>query len=167
MKCQYCGREIPDDSQLCPYCGQSVQSVSSAKPQEKKKKKRAGLLLAAVATVAAVCLCVFLLADTGDRTDNGSGRERQSYYVRYEVTGTTSRASLTYENESENTEQRVVEVPWEMTFYATEGQFLYVSAQNELAQGSIECKITVNDEVVESASSEGSYVIASCSGSVR
>ena len=42
MFCQKCGKEIPNDSKVCPYCGvrlaDSIQPKPNAKPEKKKKK---------------------------------------------------------------------------------------------------------------------------------
>ncbi|MCP4542702.1 MAG: hypothetical protein GY832_36735 [Chloroflexi bacterium] len=58
-------------------------------------------------------------------------------------------------------------VPWEYTFTASRGDFLYISAQNENDRGTIACEIVVNNVKVETAESSGAYVIAGCSGSAE
>lgn len=52
--------------------------------------------------------------------------------------------------------------PFEFTAHA--GDFLYLSAQNEQDYGDLSCSITIDGQVIDSASSSGAYVIASCSG---
>ena len=37
MYCQKCGKEIPNDSNLCPYCGASLKNQTENKPPKKKK----------------------------------------------------------------------------------------------------------------------------------
>ena len=37
MYCQKCGKEIPNDSNLCPYCGTSLKNQTENKPPKKKK----------------------------------------------------------------------------------------------------------------------------------
>ena len=76
------------------------------------------------------------------------------------VPGATS--SLTYANESGNTEQHTVSLPWRMEFEAAPGQFLHVTAQSG-GYGNA-CRIKVNGVTVEQADSSGQYSIASCSG---
>lgn len=49
----------------------------------------------------------------------------QTLNVKYEVTGTTYSADLTYSNETENTEQDTAVLPWVLEFTAEPGQFLY------------------------------------------
>jgi len=78
----------------------------------------------------------------------------------------TARASVTYENAGNNTEQQdLAKLPWELSFTARRRQFVYVSAQ--LDSGfEITCQIEVNGTVIEEATSSGRFVIASCSGVV-
>jgi hypothetical protein len=82
----------------------------------------------------------------------------------YLVDGTTPIASLTYRNRTGGTEQITVRTPWEFSFEAAPGEFLYLSAQNETDSGYITCKITNKGEGVASAKSTAPYGIASCSG---
>jgi hypothetical protein len=89
-----------------------------------------------------------------------------TYRVTYVVTGSTNRASVTYSNSQDNTEQRDVLVPWEVTYTMAAGQFAYVSAQNDNDWGTIECVIELDGVAWEQAKSSGAYKIASCSGSV-
>ena len=84
-------------------------------------------------------------------------------FITYEVSGTTDKASLTYENKDGNSEQKTVRLPWRFSFEAEPGTFLYVSAQNEGESGSVTCKISESNLVKEKATSEGAYVIATCS----
>lgn len=75
-------------------------------------------------------------------------------------------ASLTYRNATGGTEQKNVTVPWETSFTALPGQFLYLSAQNTGSRGAVTCDILVNGQSIQSARAEGGYKIATCSGSV-
>ena len=101
----------------------------------------------------------------GERTTTFSEPRNTSHSVSYHVTGTAKHASLTYANETGNTEQRGVFLPWEMKFKAPAGQHLYISAQNDGKTGSVKCEIKEAGLVIEKAESKGSYVIATCSGS--
>jgi hypothetical protein len=90
-----------------------------------------------------------------------------TYSVVYNVYGIgTNRASLTIENETGGTEQKDVTLPWSETFTAEYGQFVYLSAQNDKDSGTIKCEILVNNQTLQSSTSDGAYAIASCSGSV-
>ena len=93
--------------------------------------------------------------------------EPVNHDVIYYVRGTASTVSLTYENESGNTEQKDgVELPWRKMMSVEDGAFLYISAQNEQDSGSVVCEILVDGVKMEEASSSGAYVIATCSGQV-
>jgi len=118
----------------------------------------------------AFIIIVYLLGDGGGGGGSGSRSSRptarpSTYDIIYRISGSTSKASLTYENASGNTEQQDVRVPWELELEVPAGQFLYISAQNDRDSGSIRCEIVQDGKVVEEASSSGAYVIASCSGS--
>ncbi|HNT76392.1 MAG TPA: hypothetical protein PKH77_15360, partial [Anaerolineae bacterium] len=88
-----------------------------------------------------------------------------TYRVTYKITGTASRASLTYQNAQGGTEQTVVSIPWKESLIVESGDFLYLSAQNEGEFGSVTCEIWVNDVKWKESTSQGAYVIATCSGS--
>ena len=93
---------------------------------------------------------------------------QQPFHVEYWVTGTTSSVSLTYENKSGDTEQIAsASVPWSLKFDAPPGQFLYVSAQNCRSSGNVTCQILINGVEQKTSTSQGGYVIATCSGSFR
>lgn len=82
---------------------------------------------------------------------------------RYRVTGSAREASITYRNAKGGTQQTAGRIPWEVTFDSRAGTFLYVSAQNQGASGSVSCDIVVNGEVKTTATSTGAYVVAECS----
>jgi hypothetical protein len=90
-----------------------------------------------------------------------------THSVMYRVTtGGNRRVDLTYENEGGNGEQRSnVRTPWQVSYRMQDGDFVYVSAQLQ-AYGIVTCEILVDGAVVETATSSGQYVIATCSGSV-
>lgn len=116
-----------------------------------------------------------------DDTPRSSGLSRSSNSSRtststrrqviYQVS-TSSRShpiSLTYENQSGNSEQLDTTTrngEWTKSLRLEPGDFMYVSVQNDQDSGTVECKILVDGRVVERAKSSGSYVIATCSGSV-
>jgi hypothetical protein len=110
---------------------------------------------------------LYIFGNLGSRSGSsrGSNLSSTNYQVTYEIGGTTNRASITYENEQGNIEQMDINVPWKKSMTVSYGQFLYISAQNDLESGSITCKIIVDGKEFKSAVSSGAYVIASCSGS--
>jgi len=89
--------------------------------------------------------------------------------VTYDLTGQGT-VSVTIRNASGGTEQFETSLPWHLdlgpsgTFGGVSG-FVYVSAQLQ-SSGSVTCTIKKGDQVVQTATSTGQYVIASCSGSV-
>lgn len=88
-------------------------------------------------------------------------------YILYKVEGNGRTASVTYENGDGNTEQADVEIPWRKGFTFAPGDFVYLSVQSgDQGSRSITCEIVMEGEVIETATSQGEYVIASCSGSV-
>jgi hypothetical protein len=93
----------------------------------------------------------------------GGARAEVTNKVTYRVTGTAHEASVTYRNNMGGTQQTVGRIPWEITFDSRAGNFLYVSAQNQGASGSVSCDILVDGEVKTTATSTGAYVIAECS----
>jgi hypothetical protein len=126
-----------------------------------------GIVLVLAAVLNALGSAQRRAADDILRELGGEPFAVDSYRVTYRVSGSGLRASLTYNNAQENTEQQDVSLNWEEQFDASPGQFLYVSAQSDdNGRRSISCSITVNGVVVEQAESTGEYVIATCSGSV-
>lgn len=90
---------------------------------------------------------------------------RTTMDIEYRITGTSDTVSITMENASGGTEQYDSRrVPYSYEFVAQEGQFLYISAQNNGERGTVTCEIVINGVVEKEATSQGAYVIASCSG---
>ena len=83
--------------------------------------------------------------------------------VTYQVTGSATEASLTYQNGDGGTSQEKVNLPWSLTVKAPQSNFLYISAQNEADYGDITCTISVDGKVIKTSTSSGAYTIASCS----
>lgn len=95
--------------------------------------------------------------------------EETKYSVKYAVTGTAKKVSITIENENGGTSQfSDVSVPWSYTFPVKKkpGTFVYVSAQNEGSSGSVTVKIYRDGKVFKSSTSSGAYVIATASGTL-
>jgi len=85
----------------------------------------------------------------------------------YKVTGSANTVDVTYSNESEGTSQESnVSIPWTYSFEGEEGQFVYISAQNQGETGSVTVTIYRNGKKIETSTSNGAYVIATASGSL-
>jgi hypothetical protein len=91
-----------------------------------------------------------------------------AYKVTYRVRGTAGRVALTYRNREGSTEQSTVGLPWQVSFDARRGNtFLYVSAQNQDAAGSVTCEILLGDETRSTSTVSGAYVIAECANAAE
>lgn len=109
--------------------------------------------------IAGVGLAFFFLS--GPRTPS----HPSTFAVEYRITGTAPSVDVTYQNASGGTEQRhSVRLPFSFKFTAAEGQFLYISAQNDGQSGSVVCQILLNDVEQKRSESSGAFVIADCSG---
>jgi hypothetical protein len=87
--------------------------------------------------------------------------------VTYEVTGSASSVDVTYENEDGGTSQQSgVSVPWSYSFTGHNGDFVYISAQNNGSSGSVTVTIYKNDSVFKTSTSSGAYVIADAYGTL-
>ncbi len=89
------------------------------------------------------------------------------FNVTYRVTGSTSSASLTYQNAQGGSEQHDVTLPWSTSLSVDRGDFLYLSAQNESSFGDVTCEILINNVPFKASSSTADYGIATCSGSAQ
>ncbi len=84
--------------------------------------------------------------------------------VEYKITGTASRVFVTLSNATGGTEQYSdVRVPHTYKFETFSGWFLYVSAQNMGASGSVTVTIYLHGRAVATSTSSGAYVIADAS----
>jgi hypothetical protein len=85
-----------------------------------------------------------------------------TYKVTYRVRGTAGRVALTFRTGQGGTEHSVVPLPWQTSFDARGGSFLYVSAQNQDSTGSVTCEILLEEETRATSTASGAYVIAEC-----
>jgi hypothetical protein len=83
--------------------------------------------------------------------------------VTYDLTGQGS-VSVTMQNASGGTEQFETRLPYHLDLGPASG-FVYISAQLQ-DTGTVTCTIKKGEQVIQTATSTGQYVIASCSGSV-
>jgi hypothetical protein len=89
------------------------------------------------------------------------------YTMKYTVTGTASTVNITISGKNESTEQfSNVLLPWEYSFTGYDGDFVYVSAQNNGSTGTVTVKIFRSGNEMKTATSSGAYVIATASGSI-
>lgn len=96
-----------------------------------------------------------------DKTPTEPGYE---YKVEYAITGTAKTVDVTLNNSGGNTEQfSEVTVPQSYKYETFNDDFLYISAQNQGETGTVIVTIYYEDNPIETANSEGAYVIASAS----
>lgn len=90
MLCESCGREIPNDAVLCPYCGQAVRREVPPTPPVPPPRKRTAtwIAIAALITIAVVCFVCVLCAAFGTTTggtNNGGHDEVDLPHLRRET----------------------------------------------------------------------------------
>jgi hypothetical protein len=83
--------------------------------------------------------------------------------VTYDLTGQGT-VSVTMQNASGGTEQFETRLPYHLDLGGLSG-FVYISAQLQVT-GTVTCEIKQGEQVVQTATSTGQYVIATCSGYV-
>jgi hypothetical protein len=167
--CPHCGAQMAEGRSLCKACGKLSTAtvdpnapVSQVAPPPPKKGVNP-LIVIILGALLVVCI-VGGLGNLGRGRTPVRSAVSPTVRVDYVITGTASRASLTYVNATGNIEQRDGTIPWELRLDMPRGSFVSVSAQNQGASGSISCKIMVDLKVTEETNSSGAYKIASCSG---
>lgn len=86
--------------------------------------------------------------------------------VTYRITGTTGNVDITLTNASGGTEQINVKPPWSVEFAGSAGRALYVSGQNKWDAGTVTCEILVGGQIVQTATSNTPFGVATCSGRI-
>lgn len=90
-----------------------------------------------------------------------------SIQVRYEVTGSAEYVNVTYQNDSGGISQVTnVPLPWSISFSGDPEDYVYLSAQNQGETGSVTVTIFKDGDVFKRATSQGSFVVASVSGTL-
>jgi hypothetical protein len=100
---------------------------------------------------------------TAPATSPSVSRGEFTFKVTYRVSGSAEQVSLTYRDAQGGTQQTSAKLPWQHTFDARGGSFLYVSAQNNQNWGAVTCEILIDGEPRTNSTSSGAFVIAECS----
>jgi hypothetical protein len=136
-----------------------------AAPQTIPPAKKAHPLVIIGGAVVIVLIIIGALA-RGGRGSTSPASSPANHSVMYKVYGTTTSASLTYQNAQGGTEQKDVRLPWQLSLTGRNGQFVYISAQNNMESGSVACEIFLDGVSVKQSSSNGAYKIATCDGRI-
>lgn len=91
MFCQKCGKEIPNDANMCSYCGSALTAnglQNNPQKKGKKKNKKAGCLASIVVVAVALIAIIIVIAvssgsdgDSSGNTTNNSGKIESSQEV--------------------------------------------------------------------------------------
>lgn len=141
-------------------------------------RQRVGMIILALFILILFRACGGTAAPSANRTSRATSRPT-THRVEYLITGSTGRASITYNNEQEGTQQEDVaagggrvpsgsfsDKPLRIRYTMKSGTFAYISVQNENDAGSVRCRILVDGLIWRESVSEGAYKIATCSGRV-
>lgn len=176
-RCSSCGVDNPPKARFCNGCG-AVLPLDVPRPQAPAPKTTTSRLWPWFILAGALMVAGLMIAAVTDDDDyepsglTAGDDDGGLVRVRYEVTGSTSQADITYSDANGSTSQQSgIDVPMQtesgqtgLSFTMVEGEFLYISAQNVEESGSITCRITADGVVIDEATSHGGYVIATCSG---
>lgn len=142
-------------------------------PPATKRNPLAAIFLTLIVVIVGGAFILNATTSGGSRATPGrntfSGNPASSSLVSVTLSVTTEEngyVDLTYTNASGGIEQKKADTPWTQTFKVKPGTFVSVSAQATRAM-TVNCKITGDGATIQQATSSGSYVIASCSGSAR
>lgn len=167
IPCPECGNQVSNKANNCPKCGFIINPtppiLNSQIGANNNRKLSRGCVISFFAIFGILSIFAFCIRKL-ERESTSSDNIRSNHTVQYSITGTTRRASITFTNETNGTQQiDPIEVPWVKNFYAQDGTHLYLSAQNNKDWGSVKCKISVDGVDVKVSESDGAYVIATCS----
>jgi crotonobetainyl-CoA:carnitine CoA-transferase CaiB-like acyl-CoA transferase len=185
--CPTCAAPLIAGAAFCPSCGTRLVGVAPTTDEPPNPFAASDALAASIAAargapppngpggptrknlvivawiVGSIIAIITIGALINGKTGGGAGSGAHS--IRYEVTGSASSVSVTYQNEQGGTSQQAaVPIPFSYSFTANAGAFLYISAQNQGADGAETCTIYIDGVAVKSGTSSGAYTICQASG---
>lgn len=80
--------------------------------------------------------------------------------VRYKITGTATSADLTYKTPNGTTQQKTVNLPFEIEYSYYTDDFKYISAQSNSSSGSVRVELFIKNSLVDTGFCDGGYCIA-------
>ena len=93
--------------------------------------------------------------------------KNDTHNVRYSVSGNAPSFDITYQNKDGGTSQvSGASSGWSYNFVGMNGDFVYVSAQNDADHGTVTVTIYVDGNVYKNSNSSGAYVIATADGTL-
>jgi hypothetical protein len=176
--CPKCGRAIEWNWNSCPYCKMELPKYVNGKNKEekqitidssnKKKKDDSSLLIViliiAITIISVVLFSIFSYNPSNSYYDGYDDIYVSPYHtVELEVTGSAILGvSLHYTLDDYNVDYDNVELPWSRKVsLAKEGEWYYVSAQNNYDLGYITATIKIDGVVVETDTSYSAYGVVS------
>lgn len=170
----------PDDPQALRYWDgeawvQASAQATAAGPRQSHRGALAGvgvLLLVIVGVVAVVYAVTKHHGSSPPAAVSLGPVVPSTHQIVYLIGGDAGGADLTLSMNGQQSQQQGVAVPLEnksgspgIRFTADDGEFLYVSAQNDGSAGdTITCEIREDGVTVASNSSSGPYAIVTCQG---
>lgn len=152
-----------------------ILGIISITKSKKKKKAVTATIICIIAGIMAIVMPIvyagMFVSSVSDSVNKTSKENNTPVSVAYEVSGTSTSASITYStyaNGNSGTEQTTGQtLPFTKTVTGTKGWSGYtLTASNGYDDsGAISCKITVADKVVSEQTSTGSFATVSCSSS--
>lgn len=157
--CHKCGTEV-GDAKFCRECGSAINVVAPDTGATQATPPKSPRSYNQVATLLVIIGILFFLNEFAPYVT-------EPHKVTYTVTGSyVGFVELTYSNESGGTEQKTVALPWKLEFKAQHNAFVYISAQKQGENGAIDAVIYLDGNVIQEASANSRYGIASASGRV-
>lgn len=130
--------------------------------------KRGGCGAAGLVLIGAFSIAIVLLWSMGSGGATTSAPEPTMHTVKYSVTGNSPQGvRYLLKKPDGGTESDFTHLPINKTLRYEPGSFLYISVQAQGRDARMSCSLTVDGEVVQQSSCNGSYCICSVDGIAR